>query len=557
MNIKYLLFGSFMLMATGCSDILDKKDLSAVTDNEVWNDAKYATAYLDKLCRDNLPGWDADVAGNSDETSGGGGIMYGQLTTASIDVWNYEQIRKINLLLKNVSSGTIGKEDQDILSAQALVLRVWRYFQMVRVYGGVPMILTPQEVTDDLYVSRNKTSECIDIMIKDLDTAIATLPWKWTGDDEGRITKAAAMALKGRILLYYASPQFNPNGDKNRWETAYQENKKAMEQLAENGYGLYNNYENIWFDEMNEEAVFVTRYQEPGMTNTWCAATRPLSEAQNYTGANRPSLEMVESYPMYNGLPISESEEYDPVFYWKNRDPRFKQTVAYNGCLWELSGKSGRKQWTYVGSELNMPTATGFYCRKAVDVSYIPYFTERSSTDWIEIRYAEVLMNYAECAAELDKLDEAYAILKQIRERAGIIPGENSMYGLKQNMSKKDMLDAIMLERKIEFAFEGKRYWDLRRRRLFASELNGTKRHGKLPKLRVSQEEFDNIKDQIDLEKDYPVYFKDSLVILDEKFDIDFKDNYYFYAIPNKHLETNSKLEQTQDWPGGKFNPLD
>ena len=94
-------------------------------------------------------------------------------------------------------------------------------------------------------------------------------------------------------------------------------------------------------------------------------------------------------------------------------------------------------------------------------------------------------MNYAECAAELDKLDEAYAILKQIRERAGIIPGENSMYGLKQNMSKKDMLAAIMLERKIEFAFEGKRYWDLRRRRLFASELNGTKRHGKLPKLRV------------------------------------------------------------------------
>ena len=131
------------------------------------------------------------------------------------------------------------------------------------------------------------------------------------------------------------------------------------------------------------------------------------------------------------------------------------------------------------------------------------------------------------------------------------------MYGLKQNMSKKDMLAAIMLERKIEFAFEGKRYWDLRRRRLFASELNGTKRHGKLPKLRVSQEEFDNIKDQIDLEKDYPVYFKDSLVILDEKFDIDFKDNYYFYAIPNKHLETNSKLEQTQDWPGGKFNPYE
>ncbi len=169
-----------------------------------------------------------------------------------------------------------------MLSAQALVLRVWRYFQMVRVYGGVPMILTPQEVADDLYVSRNKTSECIDIMIKDLDTAIATLPWKWTGMTKDVLQKAAAMALKGRILLYYASPQFNPNGDKNRWETAYQENKKAMEQLAENGYGLYNNYENIWFDEMNEEAVFVTRYQEPGMTNTWCCYTPLVGSPELY-----------------------------------------------------------------------------------------------------------------------------------------------------------------------------------------------------------------------------------------------------------------------------------
>lgn len=557
MKIKYFLFSSLVLMHTGCSDILDKKDLSAVTDQAVWNDVKYATAYLDKLCRDNLPEWDAGVASNSDETSGGDNIMYGQLTTGSIDVWNYEQIRKINLLVENVFSGSIGEDDQNRLAAQALVLRVWRYFQMVRIYGGIPMIMQAQELTDDLYVSRNKTSECIDIMVKDLDTAISVLPWKWTGNDEGRITKAAAMALKGRILLYYASPQFNPNGDRNRWETAYTVNKQAMEDLAQNGYGLYESYENIWFDEMNKEAVFVQRYQEPGRINSWNASTRPLSEAQNYTGANRPSLEMVESYPMNTGVAITESKEYDPVFFWKNRDPRFIQTVAYNGCTWELSAKSGRKQWTYVGSELNFPTLTGFYCRKAVDVSYTPYYTERSSTDWIEIRYAEILINYAECAAELDKLDEAYTILKQIRNRAGIIPGENGMYGIKQNMSQEEMIEAIMLERKIEFAFEGKRYWDLRRRRMFASELNGKKRHGLLPKLNISQEEFEKIKDQIDLEKDYPVYFKDSLVVLDLIFDIDFKDNYYFYAIPNRHLETNSNLEQTQGWSDGTFNPLD
>ena len=515
------------------------------------------TAYLDKLCRDNLPDWDAGASNNSDEANGGDGIMYGQLTKSSIDTWNYEQIRKINLLLQKVGSGSIDEETQNTLKAQALVLRAWRYFQMVRLYGGVPLILEPQELTDDLYVTRAKTSECIAQMVKDLDDAIAILPWKWTSDDEGRITKAAAMAFKGRILLYWASPQFNPDNDKQRWEDAYNANKQVMEELAQNGYGLYGSYSDLWFDEMNVEAVFVKRFQEPGLTNSWNAGTRPLSEAQNYTGYNRPTLEMVESYPMADGTPITESKDYDPVYFWKNRDPRFAQSIAYNGCLWELSGKSGRIQWTYVGSELNNPTPSGFYCRKAVDESYTPYYTERSSTDWIEIRYAEVLMNYAECAAELDKKDEAYAILKQIRNRAGILPGSDGLYGLKAGMSHDDMIKAIMLERKIEFAVEGKLYWDLRRRRLFASELNGTRRHGLLPKLKISQEEFDKIKDNVDIDKDKDTYFRDSLVVLDTKFDIDFKDNYYFYAIPNKHLETNSKLEQTQGWDGGTFNPYE
>lgn len=554
---NYILLGCLISSSFACSDILNKKDLSAVTEEDVWNDSKYATAYLDKLCRDNLPDWDAGASNNSDEANGGDGIMYGQLTTSSIDTWNYEQIRKINLLLQKVGSGSIDEETQNTLKAQALVLRAWRYFQMVRLYGGVPLILEPQELTDDLYVTRAKTSECIAQMVKDLDDAIAILPWKWTSDDEGRITKAAAMAFKGRILLYWASPQFNPDNDKQRWEDAYNANKQVMEELAQNGYGLYGSYSDLWFDEMNVEAVFVKRFQEPGLTNSWNAGTRPVSEAQNYTGWNRPSLEMVESYPMADGTPITESKDYDPVYFWKNRDPRFAQSIAYNGCLWELSGKSGRIQWTYVGSELNNPTPSGFYCRKAVDESYTPYYTERSSTDWIEIRYAEVLMNYAECAAELDKKDEAYAILKQIRNRAGILPGSDGLYGLKAGMSHDDMIKAIMLERKIEFAFEGKRYWDLRRRRLFASELNGTRRHGLLPKLKISQEEFDKIKDNVDIDKDKDAYFRDSLIVLDTKFDIDFKDNYYFYAIPNKHLETNSKLEQTQGWDGGTFNPYE
>lgn len=570
MTIKYLLYGSLLAMSMSCSDILNKKDLSAVTDDQVWGDAKYATAYLNRLYEKNLPKWegeqdrDGDGANSifyssySDEADGGGGVMYGQLTTASCDYWYYEDIRNINMLFEKLENNeAIDAETCTSLKAQASILRAWRYFCMVRVYGGVPMLLLPQKLTDDLLVSRNKTSECIDIIIKDLDYAYENLPWSWTGDDLGRATKAAALALKGRVLLYYASPQFNPDNQLDRWEAAYKVNKQAKEELEANGYGLYANYENIWYDEMNKEVIWGRRYQEPGATNKWNAATRPLSEAQNYTGANHPTLEMVESYPMVTGVPITESTDYDPVLYWKNRDPRFNVTIAYNSCTWELSGKAGRKQWTYVGAELNNPTATGFYCRKAVEPSYTSYYTERSSTDWIEIRHAEVLLNYAECAAMMDKKEEAYDALKAIRARAGILAGDNGMYGLKAGLSSEQMIDAIMLERKLELSFEGKRYWDLRRRRLFETELNGKVRHGILPKLNIPEEEFNMIKDTVDFENNYATYFRDSLVILDKNFAIDFKDNYYFYAIPNKYLETNSKMEQTQGWSGGTFNPLD
>lgn len=509
-------------------------------------DAKYPAA-----------GWDQDVAGYSDEAYGETGILYEQLTTNSIDTWNYSSIRNINIMLNSIKTGDLDAETKASLRAQALVLRAWRYFQMVRQYGGVPMIMEPQALTDDLYVTRNKTSECINLIIQDLDEAIQDLPWKWTGDDEGRFSKATAIALKGRILLYYASPQFNPENKAERWETAYVYNKKAAEQIETNGYDLYESYENIWFDEMNKEVLFVTRYQEPDIVHHWDAATRPLSEAQNYSGANQPTKEMVESYQMITGVPITESADYDPLHFWRNRDPRFTSTIAYNGCLWELSGKKDRIQWTYQGSSTLNPSASGFYCRKAINVNFTPYDTERSSTDWVEIRFAEVLMNYAECAAETQKYDEAYSVLKRIRKRAGITAGDNNMYGLKENMSHNEMIAAIMLERKIEFAYEGKRYWDLRRRRMFASEMNGIKRHGLLPKLKGSPTEFDNLKDKVDIEKDYTTYFKDSIVVLDQKYEIDFQDNYYFYAIPNKHLEQNSKLQQTQGWDNGTFNPYE
>ena len=140
MKIKYLLYSVLTTaVLSGCIDVLDKKDLSAITEKDVWNNAQYATAYLNKLYRDNLPGWDQDVAGYSDEAYGETGILYGQLTTASIDNWPYKEIRNINIMLSSIETGNIDNATKTSLKAQALVLRAWRYFQMVRLYGGVPV----------------------------------------------------------------------------------------------------------------------------------------------------------------------------------------------------------------------------------------------------------------------------------------------------------------------------------------------------------------------------------------------------------------------------------
>jgi hypothetical protein len=169
------------------------------------------------------------------------------------------------------------------------------------------------------------------------------------------------------------------------------------------------------------------------------------------------------------------------------------------------------------------------------------------------------MMNYAECAAEVGNNDVAYTMLKAIRKRAGITAGTDGMYGLKSGLTKDGMITAIMNEREIEFAFEAKRFWDLRRRRLFASELNGKARYGMRPTL-LSGVTGDAVaaavKNGVNIDTDYTNYFKDEWFNTDLSYRINFLDNYYFFPISQANLQTNSKLEQTSGWENGTFDPL-
>lgn len=323
----------------------------------------------------------------------------------------------------------------------------------------------------------------------------------------------------------------------------------------------------------------------PGRGTNTEYISRPRSETTGQAGggSNQPTWNLVQAYPMANGLPITHAAAgYNNTLFWQNRDPRLAASVSYNGDVWPLSGKTGRKQWNYQGvlDEGSGLTATGFYCKKITNNAVLAQNTQYNSNsgggsgmDWIELRFAEVMMNYAEAANETGRIAEAKDMVRRIRQRAGIQIGAFD-FGLGIANTMEQMRDLIMNERMVEFAMEGKRYWDLRRtRRLHL--LSGTVRQGlrwtaKAPYAagtgsNASLIYLDQLypsgirpRDTANLNNVnvYNALFTTSVVSLDATQPINIPQTYYFYPLPLGFRQSSFLLEQTAGWPGGSFDPL-
>ena len=457
------------------------------------------------------------------------------------------------------------------MKGQALFWRAWCYFSMVKGYGGVPLILEAQQPTDDLAslaMPRNKTSECVTQILKDLDDAIALLPGSWTGNDVGRIDKGAAMAFKGRVLLFFASPLFNGLNGVASWQKAYDANKAAKDFLAARGNGLYAPYSRIWDDELNKEQVMFRRFNYPQATYGQHGVL-PIEFSQDDVGKDRPSLELVDAFPMKDGSAWDPATmSYDTLF--KHRDDRFYANIYYNGCPNQyLADMKNRNTylWTYFNAVSNYYGNLGiegthnqltpdpfwsnssFYRIKAIDKTIVRGKLGQAAVDWPEIRFAEVLMNYGECANELNKTSEALDVLYQIRGRAGVEAGTNGKYGITAT-SVDGIREAYKKERLVEFCFEGKRWDDLRRWKMFGYLRSLPQRHGLGVLLKQGQT------DVLPMDDINTVWnkFTNTVIKTDVK-DIDIKDQYYFYGIPKSRLDRNAKLLQNNNW-GGTFDPL-
>jgi hypothetical protein len=580
MKKAYIFLSSLfsLMMLAGC-DPLDKNNLAALSSEDVLSNPKVAEAYVNDMYANFMPSsfsvgrlTDETMVINGENAGGLSDYLKGTLTADTYNDFPYENIRKINIFLAQVDNATFDENIKKSLKGEALFWRAFAYFRMVKAYGGVELILKPESPAnkDAIFVARSKTSECIAQILKDLDEAIPLVEPLST---IGRIDKGAAMSFKGRVLLYWASPQFNRTNDLARWTAAYQASKDALTFLDANGKGLYANYKDLWTDEMNKEVIMVKRFQYPGFSNGYSqAGMRPLLYSRGAVGDNIPSLELVNAYPMKDGSKYNPATmDYKTLF--KDRDKRFYASIAYNGAepyLAEMFGKEN--MWTYYydadgnaatginGKEAradnseNLYSHSSFYPAKMLDRNITRTTVEDGQVDWIEIRYAEVLMNMAEAANEIGKADEALAAMYKIRNRAGIEPGAKANYGITA-ITLPDIRKAIMDERLVEFAFEGQRFWDLRRWRVYTSTFNSFKDkyfHG----LRVEWNgtAADRPKGLVDINtiankftitevRDYR-----PIVMLDE-------EKYSFFGIPKSTLDRSSKIEQNKSW-GGTFDPL-
>lgn len=561
---------------TACKKVLDKKNLAAVNPSDVWSNPSLATAYLNTIYATLMPGNTYGSGNSTDE-----GVAYqrqanawlgGTATEDSYSVFSqYNNIRTVNIFLKNVSAAAFDEASKAKLKGQGLFWRAWAYHILVKNHGGVPLILEPQEPTSDLtalQVPRSKTSECVAQILKDLDEAIALLPDSWTGEDVGRIDKGAAMAFKGRVLLFFASPLFNGLGGVATWQKAYDANKAAKDFLVARGKGLYSPYSKIWDDELNKEVVMVRRYNYPQSTY-FQGGLIPLNWSKDDVGADRPSLELVNAFPMKDGSAWNaEARLYDTLF--RNRDDRFYANIYYNGAPNQyLAGMkaSNTYLWTYFDQITNYYSNTGiagqhnqittdplwsnssFYRIKAIDKTILTGTVYNAAVDWSEIRFAEVLMNFGECANEIGNGAEALDVLKQIRQRAGILAGVAGNYGITA-ASQADIRTAYQNERFVEFCFEGKRWDDLRRWKLFGYLRSLKQRHGLAIELKPGETAVQPLSDI----NTVWTKFK-STVVETDNVDIAIPDKFYYYGIPKTIRDRNPLLKQNNNW-GGEFDPL-
>ena len=581
---KYLTFlgVGLLFMASACNDGYEKEPVEHFTLDYLFSRADsagiQARYFLNNIYYEHLPSGYNRINGDFLDAASDDAISinnnepeiyklfmgrYSAVSRLTDMEWGgyYQGIRKANILINNIDVvpfnltyiNALGetKPLNYTMKAEARFLRAHFYFELVKRYGGVPLVGDNVYVLgDDVQLPRNTFAQCIDYIVRELDEIkddLRSLPMADATEFAHAPTKEACLAMKARVLLYAASPLFNekpleagneligyPSYDSGRWNLAAQAAKDLIDQYGPKGKGTLNlaqDYRNIFVDFYggnNPELIF---FRPVGKNKSIETANGPLGFSGNSlgNGNTNPTQNLVESFLMKDGTKYVSTSVDDP---FKNRDPRLDFTILHHGSRWLNTTLD-----TQVGGTHNPSGAqysrTCYYMAKFMK----DYQTSSNYEDnihlWVMYRYGEVLLNYAEALNEValagGTIDnkEVLNSLIQLRKRAGIEPGNENYYGLPapQNYDAAEMREIIRNERRIEMAFEEQRYWDIRRWRIaediFKEPLKGL---------------------NIQVVGNKTIY--NEVNVLSAEFDT----KRYFYPIPYSEVIKNGNMIQNPNW---------
>lgn len=461
---------SFLIVS--CTDILDTKPLDSISDAAVFQDISFAKAFLNETY-DGVPSgfergyylldaatdiaetgypWAYSQNWNQGDFSPTNVPRFAAPWSGADTQWArmYNFIRRTNTIIRNIDGVPASDDEKALVKGEAYFLRGLFYHELLKLYGGVPIITDPQNFGDEdaLFVPRNTADECVDFIVSDLDMAASLLPDKRSGADVGRATRAAALALKGRQLLYAE-----------RWSESAAASQQTM---IIPGYSLFPNYEELFWSANNNngEIIFARQYLSRAVNRTHPGNQFNSVPTKGGWGGTQPTQNIVDEYEMIDGLSYTVSPLFDPDAPYANRDPRFDASILHDQSVWiDETLNLTDKAFQGVNGSSNDATKTGYYLRKFMDPSIITVDNGNGFNNWNIIRLAEVLLNYAEAKNEADGPDASvYDAINAVRQRASV-----NMPALPGGLTKEQMRDKIRHERLIELAFEEHRFFDLRR----------------------------------------------------------------------------------------------
>lgn len=451
-------------------------------------------------------------------------------------------------LLNGVPNLTTGVPTNMVWKSEARFLRAWFYFELVRRYGGVPLMGDKvYTLNDNVAIPRSSFADCIKYIVSECDAVKDNLlAFPLTASDQNssnyRVTKGAAMTLKARALLYAASPLFNGGNidaanpltgytdfNADRWLQAA---TAAQDVINLGTYQLNTDYKDIFLTQNNVERIWI---RPVGINSTIESNNGPIGATVSANANTCPTQELVNSFPMLNGADITAAgsgynaaDPYGTVAASAKRDPRLTFNILYNGAQWLNSTIQ-----TYEGGA-NKPninanqTVTGYYMRKFMglqETATTSYNTH--SADWVIFRYAEILLSFAEARNEVEPAPQAdvYNQLYAIRKRAGITAGASSNYGIAAGLTKDQMRTLIQNEWRIEFPFEEHRFFDIRRWKTAKTVMNA-------PHTGVS------------IVKTGSTLTFNPITVLTTTF----ADKQYLYPVPYNEVAKNPNMKQNPGW---------